>query len=46
MVKLMLEAFGGDVRKSLSEGEREIECYHINCRVSHDVEDIGVVRVG
>lgn len=46
MVKLMLEGFGGDARGS-SEGEqREIECYHINCRVSDGMEDIGAVRAG
>src|SRR5687767_5827482 len=48
MVKLMLEGLGGDARskRSLPTGarDREIECYHVNCRLSEGVDDIGSFR--
>jgi glycosyltransferase involved in cell wall biosynthesis len=49
MVKLMLDGFGGD-RRGLPAGDTaappaEVECYHVNCRYSEDLEDIGSFRV-
>jgi glycosyltransferase involved in cell wall biosynthesis len=45
MVKLMLDGFGGDARRrAKSDGsgpELKIECYHVNARLSFDLEDIG-----
>jgi glycosyltransferase involved in cell wall biosynthesis len=47
MVKLMLEGFGGDVREGGVPDERfSIACYHINCRISSGMEDIGSMRLG
>jgi glycosyltransferase involved in cell wall biosynthesis len=55
MVKLMLEGFGGDRRKrahadhagtALAPAAQDIECYHVNARVSRDLEDIGNLRFG
>ena len=54
MVKLLLDAFGGDRRKSAPgtpESDRqtraaEIECYHVDCRYSESLEDIGSFRLG
>jgi glycosyltransferase involved in cell wall biosynthesis len=47
MVKLMLEAFGGDRRKGArSATPTEVECYHVNCRYSEGMEDIGSARLG
>lgn len=53
MVNLMLEGFGGDRRKgnrARAQAQRavvsEIECYHVNAQLSHDLEDIGDLRVG
>lgn len=51
MVKLMLEGFGGDRRTnpelqtSNAEIAFPIECYHVNCRYSDSVEDIGSFRL-
>jgi glycosyltransferase involved in cell wall biosynthesis len=49
LVKLMLDGFGGDVRKrqpsGTTDGDR-IECYHVNTRYSEDMEDIGSFRFG
>ncbi|MCX7722077.1 MAG: glycosyltransferase family 4 protein [Verrucomicrobiae bacterium] len=51
MVKLMLEGFGGDRRRKRNEPEPDrqsdpygIECYHVNARLSRDLEDIGEFR--
>ncbi len=45
MVQLMLEGFGGDRRKKSSQTNNfGIECYHVNCRVSRNLEDIGDFR--
>jgi glycosyltransferase involved in cell wall biosynthesis len=45
MVKLMLDGFGGDMRKLKSDGQSPnhfgIECYHVNARFSESLEDIG-----
>ena len=43
MVKLMLDGFGGDVRKSKSGAANPhgIACYHVNARFSRGLEDIG-----
>ena len=50
MVRLMLESFGGDQRRKdlnrpapVTPG---IECYHVNARVSKNLEDVGGARVG
>jgi glycosyltransferase involved in cell wall biosynthesis len=49
MVELLLKAFGGDAspaaRGKHSGGNREIECYHVDCRFSDGMEDIGRVRL-
>jgi glycosyltransferase involved in cell wall biosynthesis len=45
MVKLMLDGFGGDRRKSLPHGVPPdcfgIQCYHVDARFSQSLEDIG-----
>jgi glycosyltransferase involved in cell wall biosynthesis len=52
MVQLMLNGFGGDRRKGKSRTGGElpnhfgIECYHVNARVSKQLEDIGDFRPG
>ena len=46
MVQLMLEAFGGDARASGGSAQRDIQCYHVDARLSKDLGDIGGVRVG
>jgi glycosyltransferase involved in cell wall biosynthesis len=54
MVQLMLEGFGGDRRKARDQysdkaapGPAEpLECYHVNARLSQNLEDIGDLRVG
>ncbi|MEI8234537.1 MAG: glycosyltransferase family 4 protein [Verrucomicrobiota bacterium] len=46
MVKLMLEGLGGDVRPGSPGEPPEIACFHVNCRVSADMEDIGAMRFG
>lgn len=53
MVKLMLDGFGGDRRRShkthqtgLAKTGYGIECYHVNARLSRDLEDIGEFRFG
>jgi len=38
MVKLMLDG--------LREGDAAVECYHVNCRFSDNMEDIGEIRFG
>ncbi len=51
MVQLMLDGFGGDHRKKTSpqpSGENtakyDVVCYHVNARLSRDLEDIGELR--
>src|ERR1051325_2893803 len=51
MVRLMLEGLGGDRRKhrngvqpSADDSER-VDCYHVNCRLSRKLEDIGDMRL-
>lgn len=46
MVQLMLEGLGGDVRAKPGKKDRKIDCYHVNARVSNDMEDIGALRLG
>jgi glycosyltransferase involved in cell wall biosynthesis len=49
MVKLMLDGFGGDRRKSdagTTPTPHDIQCYHVNVRLSKRLEDIGDMRVG
>ncbi len=51
MVKVMLDGFGGDHRKRKNRKHGSptpygIECYHVNARVSKELEDIGDPRVG
>jgi len=49
-VKLMLETFGGDRRKSKFRNQPVnrfgIECYHVNARFSKTLEDIGEIQFG
>jgi glycosyltransferase involved in cell wall biosynthesis len=49
MVKLMLDGFGGDARRreksEVRSPQSAIECYHVNCRYSDDLEDIGSFRL-
>ncbi len=49
-VKLMLESFGGNRRKSALAGGGSdrfgIECYHVNARYSKTLEDIGEFQGG
>jgi len=50
MVQLMLRGFRGDHRKraakrDASETDRGLTCYHVNARVSKELEDIGDFRV-
>lgn len=55
MVQLMLAGFGGDQRKGRRvngvEGvpqvrPYDIQCYHVNARLSRKLEDIGDLRIG
>lgn len=52
MVQLMLEGFGGDrKRRSAQKGAEpgdmhDIQCYHVDARVSHNMEDLGGIRPG
>src|SRR5438445_12752348 len=57
MVQLKLAGFGGERRKpqksndapsatSPSGDSRQIECYHVNARLSTKLEDIGNLRIG
>jgi glycosyltransferase involved in cell wall biosynthesis len=51
MVQLLLQAFGGDAasaahpRPSTAQ-EESVVCYHVDCRLSESMEDIGRGRVG
>jgi glycosyltransferase involved in cell wall biosynthesis len=50
MVRLMLDGFGGDQRKrggpAPLAGAHGLTCYHVNARVSKELEDIGDFRLG
>ena len=55
MVQLMLAGFGGDRRRAHAKPDPGlpplktvpgIDCYHVNARLSHDLEDIGDLRIG
>jgi glycosyltransferase involved in cell wall biosynthesis len=49
MVQLMLNGFGGDCRKNpraAGSSPHQIECYHVDARVSKNLEDIGDMRFG
>jgi len=48
MVQLMLEGLGGDRRRVAPDAaaSTDVECYHVNCRYSEDLEDIGSFRLG
>ena len=42
MVQLVLEAFGGDARsESHADNGGAVICYHLDCRFSDGMEDIG-----
>lgn len=47
MVQLMLEGFGGDARRTATSpppGQFDIQCYHVNARLSQGFDDIGSMR--
>lgn len=53
MVQLMLDGFGGDRRGQRKNSQTVpagngygIECYHVNARLSRNLEDIGEFRLG
>jgi len=49
MVRLMLDGFGGDCRQrppGQPPSAFQIECYHVNARISKKLEDIGDFRLG
>ena len=51
MIQLMLQGFGGDLRKTARSGAAAasphgLECYHVNARVSRQMDDIGGLRPG
>ncbi len=49
MVKLMLDGFGGDQRKHNAKpptAPYNIECYHVDVRLSQRLEEIGDLRLG
>jgi glycosyltransferase involved in cell wall biosynthesis len=49
MVKLMLDGFGGDQAKANASRPtvpHDIECYHVDVRLSKHLEDIGDMRIG
>lgn len=47
MVQLMLNGFGGNQRRAAKPvpGPHGLECYHVNARVSKELEDIGDFRM-
>jgi glycosyltransferase involved in cell wall biosynthesis len=50
MVELLIEGLGGDRRRShpnsaIRHPQSGIECYHVNCRYSNTLEDIGSLRL-
>jgi glycosyltransferase involved in cell wall biosynthesis len=50
MVRLMLDGFGGDQRgrppAPSTQSPHGLACYHVNARVSKELEDIGDFRLG
>jgi glycosyltransferase involved in cell wall biosynthesis len=49
LVKLMLDGFGGDQRKRNATpptAPYNIECYHVDVRLSKQLDDIGGMRIG
>ena len=49
MVQLMLQGFGGDCRKNSAAAAAspyQIQCYHVDARVSKKLADIGDMRFG
>jgi glycosyltransferase involved in cell wall biosynthesis len=46
MVKQMLEGFGGDQRGMTRQPEKGVTCYHVNARLSRNLEDVGEARIG
>lgn len=51
MVELLLNAFGGDARTKLADSRAPnsipaVECYHVDCRFSDGMADIGSIRLG
>jgi glycosyltransferase involved in cell wall biosynthesis len=49
MVRLMLDGFGGDRRhqqRGSNGRQHDIECYHVNVRLSQRLEDIGDFQIG
>ncbi len=49
MVQLMLDALGGDHRVAARRGAAtpgSIQCYHVDCRLSRGINDIGRARWG
>jgi glycosyltransferase involved in cell wall biosynthesis len=52
MVQLMLDAFGGDFRRRETRADPSrgdistIKCYHVDCRLSLGIDDIGHARWG
>ena len=47
MVQLMLEGFGGDLRKAkqAQSARLPIQCYHVNARSAPDMQDMGSFRI-
>ncbi len=45
MVSLMLEGFGEGAGETGKSSASQIQCYHINCRFSKNMEDIGSMRL-
>lgn len=48
MVQLMLDGFGGDRRRhqATAVSPHGIACFHVNARLSRDLEDVGEARLG
>ena len=46
MVKLLLDGLGGDCRVGAQTARGPVQCYHVNARVSDNMEDIGALRFG
>jgi glycosyltransferase involved in cell wall biosynthesis len=49
MVQLLLDAFGGDARNARPAKDSQnggVQCYHVDCRLSDGLEDIGRMRLG
>ncbi len=49
MVQLMLDGLGGDRRRggrARAGADYGVECYHVNARLSKQLEDIGELRIG